>query len=409
MPAGVEDISWLLGIPNHQVIGVELMEEGEALVVLERRPRVLKCPKCGRRCNCYDTVLRLIRDMPIWGQSTTLAVPWPRAECESCGILSIRYRWVGPTGRRTRRYERWIFDLTRWIPVNDVAKVTGLAWETVKQIEKRYIRGALRKRDLEGIKALGFDEVSYRKGHRYLTIITDIKRKRVIAVEKGRDSAALRRFFRRFGKERLAAVREAVIDMHDPYLKAIREAMPQATIVYDRFHLMKLLNRSLDDLRRRIQRDLPVEDRRVLKNKRYVLLKPSEHLTRRQRVALAELKRANEPLSTGYLLKEDFREIYQAVDATEARADFADWIRRVRAAAIPELLDFLKTLRRHFKGVLAFFRYGHRLSNGLAEGFNNVIKTIKKVAYGFRDLAYFRLKILRHCGRLPAYALPTGF
>jgi transposase len=357
----------------------------------------------------YDVTARTIQDLPVWGRRTTLVVGWPRVSCERCGILQVRYGWVGPTSRRTRRYERWIYELTRWIPVADVAEVTGLAWYTVKEIERRYIVGALRGRDLDGITVLGFDEVSYRKGHRYLTIISDIKRKRVIAVEKGRDSAALKRFFSRFGKERLAQVREAVIDMHEPYQQAITEAMPQATIVYDRFHLVKLLNRAIDDLRRRIQRELPAEDRKILKNKRYVLLKPQKELTPRQRVALEELKRVNEPLSTAHLLKEDFRELYQEPGATEARAAFADWIRRVRAAAIPELLDFVKTLRRHFGGVLAFFRYGHRLTNALSEGFNNVIKTIKKVAYGFRDLTYFRLKILRHCGKLTPHALPTGF
>jgi transposase len=199
-----------------------------------------------------------------------------------------------------------------------------------------------------------------------------------------------------------------VIDMHDPYRQAIAETIPHARIVYDRFHLVKLLNKSLDDLRRRLQRDLPPEDRKVLKNKRYVLLKPNEKLTTKQQVALAELQRVNEPLSTAYVLKEDFREIYQSRRVSEARTAFAHWIRRVRASGIPELQDFVKTLRRHFTGVLAFFRYGHRLTNGLSEGFNNVIGTIKKVAYGFRDLVYFRLKILRHCG-LPKEVVPTLF
>lgn len=409
MPSEWESITKLLGIPNHDVVDVDRTAEGEIFIILGRRDRVLKCPVCKRRGTGYDTALRLIRDLPVWGQRSTLGVPWPRVKCEQCGVHMVRYAWVGSKGRRTRRFERLIFELTQWIPVADVAEVAAMAWHTVKDIEKRYIRGALRQRNLDGIGALGFDEVSYRKGHRYLSIVTDIKRKRVIAVEKGRDAAALKRFFGRFGKERLAKVREAVIDMHDPYQKAIAEAMPQATIIYDRFHLMKLLNRSLDDLRRRVQRELPVEDRRLLKNKRYVLLKSRENLTPRQKVALSELKHANEPLMTAYLLKEDFREIYQASGAIEARAAFADWIRRARESTIPELLDFLKTLRRHFKGVLAFFRYGHRITNGMAEGFNNVIKTIKKVAYGFRDLTYFRLKILRHCGKLPSHALPTRF
>ena len=141
-----------------------------------------------------------------------------------------------------------------------------------------------------------------------------------------------------------------------------------------------------------------------------MLLKCRENLTVRQRVSLKELQKANKPLATAYLLKEDFRELYQAETVQEARPAFADWIRRVRSSGIPELLDFVKTLRRRFAGVLAFFRYGHRLTNGLVEGFNNVIETIKKVAYGFRDLAYLRLKILRHCGRLDErHLLHTGF
>lgn len=408
MPTKQDGISRLLGIPNHRVMKVDQQEHG-VVVYLERIERVSKCPCCGSVAPIYDTVARTLQDCPVWDRRTTLVVGFPRVNCERCGVRHLTYGWIGPSGRRTRRYERWIYELTRWIPVADVAEVTGLAWETVKGIEKRYLVSALRGRDLDGIEALGFDEVSYRKGHRYLTIITDIKGKRVIGVEKGRDSEALRRFFARFGKDRLALVREVVIDMHEPYHQAIQEAMPLATVIYDRFHLMKLMNQSLDELRRRLQRDLPPDDRHILKNKRFVLLKPRENLTARQRVDLAELRRANEPLSTAYLLKEDFREIYQAANATEARRAFADWIRRVRAAAIPELLGFLKTLRRHFDGVLAFFRYGHRITNGLAEGFNNVIKTIKKVAYGFRDLTYFRLKILRHCGKLTPHVLPTGF
>lgn len=407
MPTEFDDTSWLLGIPNHRIVGVEELEENEVLLVLERKPRVLKCPRCRSPAPCYDAPTRFIDDLPAWGRRMVLTVSWPRVDCPSCGVLQISYGWVGPTGRRTRRFERWIYELTRWIPVADVAEIASLAWQTVKDIETRFIRAALRGRSLEGITALGIDEVSYRKGHRYLTIVTDVRQRRILDVKKGRDSAALKRFFRTFGPERLAQIREVVIDMHEPYELAIAEAMPHARIVFDRFHLMKLLNRALDELRRRQQRDLPLDDRRVLKNKRYVLLRPREELTPRQRVALTELRRVNEPLSTAYLLKEDFREIYQAHRVGDARLAFADWIRRVRESQIPELVDFVGTLRRHFTGVLGFFR--HRLTNGLAEGFNNVIKTIQKVAYGFHDVRYLRLKILRHCGLLRHEPQPTLF
>ncbi len=171
-----------------------------------------------------------------------------------------------------------------------------------------------------------------------------------------------------------------------------------ATAHNDHFHVIKPLSFAIDEIRRRQQKEMPPEGRRYLKHSRYLLLRPREDLTQKQSVRLKELLAVNEPLSTAYLLKEDLRAVFRRLDPKVARAELRDWKRRVRESNIPELLEYVKMLNRRRYGILNFLK--HRKTNGLSEGFNNVVKTIKKNAYGLRDSQYFRLKILRKCGKL---------
>ncbi len=288
--------------------------------------------------------------------------------------------------------------MTKNTPVIEVADEMGVAWRMVKDAEIRHIEGLLKERDLNGIRELGVDEVSEKKGHRYLTLVTDIRGRRVIWAGQGRDKATLEAFCKWFGWKRLRRVRRFVIDMHDPYELAIRENCPRARIVYDHFHLAKILHRAIDDLRRRLQAKLPPEGRLILKKKRYLLLRGRETLSPNQRVRLRELLRVNKPLSTAYILKEDFRAVFEERHPAVARKALKDWKERVRESGIPELVGFIRTLNRRRYGIQNFFQ--HRITNGLSEGFNNVVKTVKKMAYGFHDSRYFQLKILRRCGRI---------
>jgi len=284
------------------------------------------------------------------------------------------------------------------MPVKAVSEQEGIHWTTVKDAEIRYIVGLLRKRDLNGITDLGIDEVSEKKGHRYLTLVTDTVKRRVIWVGRGRDRAVLKKFFKWFGKKRTRRIKCVVIDMHDPYELEIRKQCPRAALIYDHFHVIKPLSFAIDEIRRRQQKEMPPEGRRYLKHSRYLLLRPREDLTQKQSVRLKELLAVNEPLSTAYLLKEDLRAVFRRLDPKVARAELRDWKRRVRESNIPELLEYVKMLNRRRFGILNFLK--HRKTNGLSEGFNNVVKTIKKNAYGFHDSEYFRLKILRKCGKL---------
>jgi transposase len=282
--------------------------------------------------------------------------------------------------------------------VTEVARVTQTSWRLVRDTEVRYILGLLRKRKLGGISDLGIDEVSEKKGHRYLTLVTDINKRRVIWVGRGRDRAVLKRFFRWFGKKRTRKIKRVVIDMHDPYELEVRNWCPRAALIYDHFHVIKPLSLAIDNIRRRLQNELPPQGRQYLKNSRYLLLRPRETLSGKQSVRLRELLAVNETLNMAYILKEDLRGVFRLSDPKKARAELKDWKRRVRESRIPELLDYVKLLDRRRFGVMNFFR--HRKTNGLSEGLNNVVKTLKKDAYGFHDWKYFRLKILRKCGKL---------
>lgn len=392
-------ITAILGFQRYRVVRFRRFNKQWIELRLELRDRGLRCPGCGQRfIFCYDRRYASIRDLNLSAHRTILSVPKYRVRCPRCGVRQVHLEIARPRARCTKRFERWLFVLTRTMPVSEVADLTGIDWETVRNAEVRYIRALLRKRKLDGIRDLGVDEVAEKKGHRYLTLVTDLTLRRVIWVGRGNDGAVLRRFFRWFGPKRTRRIRRFVMDMHDPYVREVRRHCRRARIVFDRFHLSKLLHRALDELRRRLQRTLPPEGRRYLKDKRYLLLRANEDLTAKQRVRLEELLAVNKPLNAAYVLKEDFRALFDEENALVAREEIKAWKARARESGLPELLAFVKTLNRRRYGILNFFR--HRITNGLSEGFNNVVKTIKKDAYGFHDWQYFALKILRRCGRI---------
>lgn len=374
---------------------------GWIVIRLKRKLGPFICPQCREAYLVYhDRFDRHLRDLDLGRRGTLLDVPQYRLDCDTCGRQRERLPFARPKARATYRFEQLLFDLTGEMTVKAVARRTQTDWRAVKDAEVRYTRGLLRKRKLDGITHLGIDEVSERKGHRYLTLVTDLNAHRVIWVGPGREKRTLRRFFRWFGRERIRRLRVVVIDMHDPYELEIAVQAPRAVIVYDRFHVMKQLNQAVDLIRRRVQGQIPGPDRRAIKNKRYVILKARETLSSKERVRLKEVLAANEEISTAYILKEEFREWYSCHSRSEARSYLRDWIGKVQESGIPELRKFVELLQRRRRGIRNYFL--HRVTNGLSEGFNNVVKTVKKMAYGFHDSDYFRLKILRKCGKLEA-------
>ena len=186
--------------------------------------------------------------------------------------------------------------------------------------------------------------------------------------------------------------------MHDPYLKVLHRRLPKTAVVFDHFHVSKIVHDALDEIRRRLQRQLPPAGRRIIKGQRYILLRAQENLSVRQRVSLQELLDTNTDITKAYLLKEAFRDVFTATNLLQGRKRLALWEAQVRESGVPELVKVLQTIERRRGGIENYFQ--HRVANGMAEGFNNVVGTIKKQAYGFHDREYLKLKILRICGKL---------
>jgi transposase len=388
----------LLDLPRYLVVAVKRSAGWGRLTLVPREPR-FRCPRCRvTEAAGKASRWRPLRDLDVGRRHIELVVRVYRVPCWKCGEPEVAVSLARQYARCTRRLEKHLFRLTGDSTVKAVAKRMALDWETVKDAEVRYIRGLLRKRDLSGMTRIGIDEVSYRKGHKYLTLVTDLDGHRVVYATHGNDGRAVGRFLTWLGPQRARRIKVVVTDMHDPYLKVLRKRLPKAAIVFDHFHVSKIVHDALDEIRRRLQRQLPPAGRRVIKGQRYVLLRAQESLSVRQRVSLRELLETNTDITKAYVLKEAFRDVFHATNLLQGRKRLAAWEAQVRESNVPELIHVLKTIERRRSGIENYFQ--HRVANGMAEGFNNVVGTIKKQAYGFHDRDYLKLKILRTCGKL---------
>jgi transposase len=322
-------------------------------------------------------------------------LPVPRVECRDCGVVrQVAVDFAEPRVTYTKSFERYVLGLSHSMTIKDAAAHLGVSWDVVKDIQKRDLKRRFSRPRLKDLRRIAIDEISIGKGHRYLTIVLDLESGAVVHVGHGKGGDALGEFWKalRRSRARIAAV---ATDMSPAYIDAVRMHLPEAKLVFDRFHVMKLFNEKLSELRReayRVTKDTLQKD--VLKGTRWLLLKRPENLdeSRNERKRLEEALRLNQPLATAYYLKEELAEFWEQEDGDEAEAFLLDWIRRAESSGIQMLHQFAKTLRFHALGLLAYYDYP--LSTGPLEGTNNKIKTMKRQAYGFRDHEFFILKIL---------------
>jgi transposase len=278
--------------------------------------------------------------------------------------------------------------------IKDVARHLGISWDVIKEIQKRNLKRRFGKPKLRHLKQIAIDEISTGKGHRYVTIVMDLESGAVVHVGEGKGGDALKFFWKRL-RASGAKIEAVATDMSPAYIEAVITHLPNATLVFDRFHVIKLYHDKLSELRRELHRQLEdTMQKSVLKGIRWLLLKRPEHLdpTRNEPERLEEALRLNEPLAIAYYLKEELDEIWDQEDREEAEAVLMDWILYAESTGIRMLTNFAKTLRAHALGILAY--YDHPISTGPLEGTNNKIKTMKRQAYGFRDPEFLKLKIL---------------
>lgn len=353
------------------------------------------CDGCGDACHQeHDRQPRWVRDLPIFETTTWLLVHRRRVNCPRCGPKLDRLAWLQRYSRVTRRLAESVARLCRVLPIKHVAEFFGLGWDAVKQIDRRCLEETLGEVDLKGVTEIAMDEFAIQKGHRYATVVIEPATKRVLWVGRGRKREDVRPFFELLGKAGRAGLRAVAMDMNAAYDQEVRAQCPQAEVVYDLFHVVAKYGREVIDRVRvdeanRLKHDKPA--RKVVKGSRWLLLRNRENVKPKDRVRLDELLHANRKLMKVYLMKDDLKHLWAYAYPGAALRFWKQWYRRAMYSKIEPLKKFAKRLKAYLPGILSHCRYP--LHTSLLEGFNNKIKVIKRMAYGFRDDAYFFLKI----------------
>jgi transposase len=374
----------------------ESFEGGHVTFRIEQPRKRHRCSHCGS-AEVWDQggVERTFRMVPIGSKPTFVKLKVPRVLCFDCGkVRQVKVGFADPKKRYTRAFERYVLELSRLMTIQDVAKHLDISWDTVKDIQARSLQRRFGKPKLHKLQQIAIDEIAIAKGHRYVTVVLNLLTGAVVFVGDGKGVDALQPFWRRLRRARAKIVAVAT-DLSKAYIRAVRDNLPQAVHVFDHFHVIKLFNDKLSAFRRVLYHQLcSAHERKILKGTLWLLLKNPENLDpqKNERERLDEALRLNTPLATAYYLKEDLRQIWLQDNKRAARRLLHDWLARARASGISMLVQFAATLEEYQEGILAYYDYP--ISTGPLEGTNNKIKTMKRQAYGFRDHAFFKLKIL---------------
>ena len=376
----------------------------EALVEPRRNSRA-RCYRCDRPGPTYDhQPERRFDFVPLWGLLVCLLYSPRRVDCRDCGIHVEAMPWAQGKSSMTAVYMSFLATWARRLSWMETARAFGSTWDNVRRAVEWVVEYGLEHRDLDGIRAIGVDEVQYRKGHKYLTLVyqIDAGARRLLWITETRTVKAFNGFFAWLGEPRSQALHVVCSDMWKPYLKVIRRHASQALNVLDKFHIVAHLNKAVDETRRQDASDLRRQgDSVTLKHTRWCLLKRPGNLTTRQGGRLRELLRLNLRTARAYILKEDFNHFWTYVSPAWAGKFLDRWCDMAMRSGIAPMKAKAKMLRSHRDLILNYFRAKKEYSSGVVEGLNTKVKLVTRKAFGFRMYGTIRIALFHALGRLP--------
>jgi transposase len=374
-----------LALKRTRVTGFEFRDAGIEIYVAPMT-RVPYCSGCLRRARrVYDHRDRAWRHLDFAGMEVTLRYRQRRVDCRACGAVHVELvPWADRGSRFTRDFEDQAAYFAQVMDRTAASRLLRVAWRTVGQIIERVVARLGPADRLEGLEYVGIDELSYRRHHEYITCVVDHIATKVVWAAEGKNAATVDEFFKALGPERAAKLKAVTIDMSGAYIDAVQRGAPQAQIVFDRFHVQRLAQDAVDQVRREQVRLLAGSpDAAPLKKTRWALLKNPWNLSAVEGDKLAEVQRTNRPLYRAYLLKETLAEIFSRRQVGVAREKFVAWCGWAARSRLAPFKKLAKTIRRHLDGILAFIATG--LTNGPTEGLNGKIRTLTRRAYGFHS------------------------
>ena len=363
------------------------------------------CSACGQAAPGYDRLPeRRYEFVPLWALAVFLVYAPRRVDCPRCGVKVERLPWAEGKSHLTKTYQWFLASWSKLLPWQQVANVFRTSWQSVYRSAQMAVAWGLAHRNLDGIEAIGVDEVQWRKGHRYLTLVYQIdgKCRRLLHIAPERKVRSLLSFFRMLGEARSKALKFVCSDMWKPYLKVIAKKASQAVHVLDRFHIMAKMNKALDEVRageaKRLKRD---GYEHILKHSRWCLLKRRENLTDKETVKLSEVLKYNLQTVRAWLQREDFQRFWEYRSPYWAARFLTEWCDRVMRSRIEPMKKVARTLLSHGELILNWFTAKGTISAGMVEGLNYNVKLTLKKSYGFRTEEAVKTALYHRLGALP--------
>jgi transposase len=370
----------MLALPGASVTTVAFTDDG-IVVRLRRRARRHRCP-CGRTAPGYDRSIRRWRHLDLAASKLWLEAEIWRVDCRACGrVRTEAVPWARPGARLSQDLEDLIAWLAQRTDKTSITRLLRVSWDAVQAVVMRVVAEHLHDRRLDGVFNLGVDEISYKRGHQYLTVVADHDTGRVLHVAPGRSQAALQGFFDLLGPDRCGQVRAISMDMAHIWRDPCERNIPQAAICFDPFHVVRLANLALDAVYKTISREYGTgTGDRDWRRTRYALRAGAEKLGPHHRAALNRLRRTRRALWRAWELKERLRDLYRTIDPALARVHLQAWVGSAERSRLTPFLNLARQIRRHFDGIVNAVE--HRLSNSRLEGINAKIRLINRRGYG---------------------------
>jgi transposase len=364
------------------------------------------CAGCRRPGPIYDHQPRPRRFtfVPLWGLAVCLVYRMRRVDCRTCGVTIEQVPWGDGKQHTTTSYRWFLATWARRLSWSEVGAVFGTSWQTVFRSVRYAVMWGIANDSWNGVRAIGIDEIAWKKGHHYLTLVYQIDegRKRLLFVARERTKAALEKFFDLLSPAQLSGLEFVVSDMWQPYLDVVQERTQGAVHVLDRYHIMATMNKAIDQIRRDETRRLKADGYEpVLKHSRWCLLKRSWNLTDKETAKISEILQYNLRTVRGYLHREEFQRFWEYRSAAWAEKFLEEWTRRVMRSRLEPLKAVARSLRRHRELLLNWFHAKGVFSAGVVEGFNNKAKLTMKKAYGFRTSEGIQIALYHTLGKLP--------
>lgn len=392
----------LLGLDDSwEVAEVNVDPEGQQVEIqLRHRGGKLICPECQQACPQADLASeRTWRHLDLMQFETLIRARVPRCTCKQCGVKTTAVPWAGKHSRFTLLFEAFAIKvLSACSSVKRAAELLKLDWDTAHAIMGRAVERGLQRRSTEEVKYVGLDEKSFLRGQNYVSVLTDLDAGRVLEVVPGRTEESATELWKSLPNSQLKQIKAVSLDMWPGFINATEKMVPDADIVFDKFHISKHFNEAVDDVRREEQKRLLQADDDSLTGTRQLWLYNPRNLSEEQQARFERVKQSDLKTARAWAIKENFRIFWTYHNTYGARQFFKRWYAWAARCQLAPITKVAKLIHRHLENLLTYCR--HKITNAVSEGLNSQIQSIKSAARGFRQFANYRIRILFYCGKL---------